>query len=792
MNRQQYYFDQDVVEQDLSDLQTNIETADQNIVKDFLSTGILYGLDLISNTPANLTVLVTAPAPGGIAYTKDGQRIYVPTQQVVDCSAQLPATAGNERWITIVARFIRAYSDPRKDGYGTSVLYKADESFALSSLAGAEAATGAATKPAIPTDGSILLGDIKLPYGTTQITSALIDRSRRAWLSKTIMRIRNAADYTSIQAAVEDLRSTGNGGVVYVPAGVWNEQVVLYSNMTLMGAGRGATIIQNPSTSGGNGIEFGNWAENVTIRDLEIEGNPQSGNGIFINTAQHWLIMNVRSDLNGGAGLKCQFGLKGVISDSYFGQNNIGIHMVKNPTAEEYSNANVVNGCMIRMNQTGVKIEGGDGLRLKGCTVEGNTTYGVVVLTRAQHGTIEDTWFEANGQKHVWITGQANWQIKGCCFYTTNPMTVDVDLDSCRNIKIKDCQFGFSSPNLDIDVASTHTRVLRNEFYGNPVDITDASATTVYEGNYRSRLTASGQQWGRLIWPLGIDLVGSDLLNVDKMTGKAFLPQGFGNILKNGDLSSWSGLDTESPDGWIAQNANVQKDTTVKDRGAYSCKVQQNLNFNWAGLAQRHDEWLSWAKFIGKVTFIVRAMAPATNTLGKTYIQVGHGGSGALQMAQIPADGVWHTIVLTATIPSDAILLFFYIYSNTDGAISGTDVVYIDSAWAVLGELPVAYLPNPANELVTGVDYQDAAGTNYTYGLITKQFGIATIADTTSTKTVTLPKKFKKLLGIQITPINVAEVIRATNYVAASGTFDAVRAGTAGANQFYWEAVGIL
>lgn len=48
-------------------------------------------------------------------------------------------------------------------------------------------------------------------------------------------------EFTTIQAAIDDLPSTG--GMVYVPAGTYSESITLASNITVMGSGR-STIIQ--------------------------------------------------------------------------------------------------------------------------------------------------------------------------------------------------------------------------------------------------------------------------------------------------------------------------------------------------------------------------------------------------------------------------------------------------------------------------------------------------------------------------------------------------------------------
>lgn len=174
MQRLGFYFDQAVQDDDLILLQDQIEGADQNIAKDWLGAGILSGLEVTPNNPADLTAQILT----GIGYDDYGRRVYVPATQIVNLASQVPATAGNERWATVVARFARNNWDQRQDGAGQQIYYRQDESFTIAVLAGAEAAAGAAVKPAAAV-GDIILADVKLTQGQTQIQAANIDTNRR-------------------------------------------------------------------------------------------------------------------------------------------------------------------------------------------------------------------------------------------------------------------------------------------------------------------------------------------------------------------------------------------------------------------------------------------------------------------------------------------------------------------------------------------------------------------------------------------------------------------------------------
>lgn len=181
MNRQNYYYRQKVTEADLDNLETNLENALKNSIVDLFGVGMVAGGEVLPNSPTpDMSVIVTA----GRGYDFLGQRIAWSTSQNVDCSkdkdgvSTAVVASGNQKWITILAYFARALSDPRIDGHGTVVYFREDESFTFKVIQGAEAPAGQAQKPAHPTDGGLILADVLLSYGTTAITADMIDASR--------------------------------------------------------------------------------------------------------------------------------------------------------------------------------------------------------------------------------------------------------------------------------------------------------------------------------------------------------------------------------------------------------------------------------------------------------------------------------------------------------------------------------------------------------------------------------------------------------------------------------------
>jgi regulation of enolase protein 1 (concanavalin A-like superfamily) len=179
-NRHNYYYKQLVAEDELDSGFTYAEDGDRNQFMDADFFGIFNGLGVTENGSPNLTVDVAT----GVAYDQQGLRVFVGTQQDLDCSVDYNSvstavvTPGNEKYLSIFLRFKRLLSDPRTDGYSQTVYFESAESFELWVKQGAEAVIPTATLPTLESD-SILLADVRLINAQTQILNADIDMSRK-------------------------------------------------------------------------------------------------------------------------------------------------------------------------------------------------------------------------------------------------------------------------------------------------------------------------------------------------------------------------------------------------------------------------------------------------------------------------------------------------------------------------------------------------------------------------------------------------------------------------------------
>lgn len=180
-SRRDYYFRQLVAEAELDAGFEALEAADRALMVDMGVFGVLAGMGVAENGAPNLTVNIGGP---GVAYDQLGQRINLTTTQNKDISVDdgntttTVAAPGNEKWVSVFAKFARTLSDPRVDGNSNTVYFVRDESFSFSVVQGAEAVIGLAARPALISDG-VLLADINRTNGVTTILNAAISTTRR-------------------------------------------------------------------------------------------------------------------------------------------------------------------------------------------------------------------------------------------------------------------------------------------------------------------------------------------------------------------------------------------------------------------------------------------------------------------------------------------------------------------------------------------------------------------------------------------------------------------------------------
>lgn len=179
MDRFDFYFLQLVSEGEIDGAFDRSELAQQAIMADAGLVGILQGSAVVEHNP---TPDLTVDVPISTGYDSSGQRIRIPSLQVVDMSVDHLAQStgvlggGNTNILALFVFFERSLSDPRIDGNSNSIDFQRDESFDFKVVQSGESASP--SPPALEGD-KILLADITLAFGTTQIFNAGISQSRR-------------------------------------------------------------------------------------------------------------------------------------------------------------------------------------------------------------------------------------------------------------------------------------------------------------------------------------------------------------------------------------------------------------------------------------------------------------------------------------------------------------------------------------------------------------------------------------------------------------------------------------
>lgn len=194
MDKYRPYFGQVVTDFDLNEMIQSFYSSIEYFLQDFQFFGIAVGADVTQNPVPSLSINVAGPA---VVYDQNGRRIQFNTNQTIDCTSDensQPTTVlngANAKWLSIFIKYRGIPTDPRVDELGEQVFFKEVASYTLLVAQGPEAAAGIVARPGLRGD-AVLLGDIKLTFGQTTITTTNIDLSRQ----QTVYRIAG----TSIRA----------------------------------------------------------------------------------------------------------------------------------------------------------------------------------------------------------------------------------------------------------------------------------------------------------------------------------------------------------------------------------------------------------------------------------------------------------------------------------------------------------------------------------------------------------------------------------------------------------------
>jgi len=183
MDRSDFYHGQIVTQDDMDEAFVDVDEAIKNYVMDVSYTGshgVAWGLTVAPTGPVSTNVSVAA----GVAYDQTGDRVPVTPAQLVDCSVDkngastTVANPGEERWLSIFLVAARVESEPYVDDNAVPGNYRSEESFTIEVEMEAAAAIGAAVKPALRADAT-LLADARRFNADGGIDTAQISTTRR-------------------------------------------------------------------------------------------------------------------------------------------------------------------------------------------------------------------------------------------------------------------------------------------------------------------------------------------------------------------------------------------------------------------------------------------------------------------------------------------------------------------------------------------------------------------------------------------------------------------------------------
>lgn len=199
----------------------------------------------------------------------------------------------------------------------------------------------------------------------------------------------NATDQATMNAAIAALPAAGTtdiyvadeateknqGGTLELASGVFDVRIDLsgLSNITVKGQGT-STVVLNSAVDGSNAIQAvnaGSPAYNrIVIRDLLIQGNGSSGDGIYLQNVNYQQVLNVTSQKNGGSGIHFKAGVgledKVISGCNLLFNDEYGIEL-------EDVHETLISGCHMEENDlAGLYTNGTYDLCLSNCSIEDN------------------------------------------------------------------------------------------------------------------------------------------------------------------------------------------------------------------------------------------------------------------------------------------------------------------------------------------------------------------------------------------------------------------------------------
>jgi len=396
---------------------------------------------------------------------------------------------------------------------------------------------------------------------TIKVAAFTASTSEKNQADYTLTSATDQATMTAAIAALPGLGTTdikGSGevteknqsGCLELSSGVFSVKIDLsgISDVTLKGQGC-STVVNNLAVDGSNAIQAintGTAKNRVIIRDLLVQGNTSSGDGVYLQDVDYPQVLNVYSQANGGSGLHIKGGVGGsvglenrIINGCQFLFNDdYGIYLdavhetlISETHSEENDLAGFYATDCFNVILSNCSLEDGYGdsqLKLNNCrsvniannSIEGGTTAAIYIIGKGDRYSIVGNAIEA----------------------------------SARGIRIE----GSGAPN-----SINNVSVMANTFYG----------TTVGTFNYVNGLSIVGNNPGTIIE--GTEFASGIFLNNDNnvtVSGNTLWVKGVGvaidtsnNVTVNSNTIVTYYLDSSNNGSRIIRAANTCSNLLIKN-----------------------------------------------------------------------------------------------------------------------------------------------------------------------------------------------------------------------------------
>ncbi len=371
----------------------------------------------------------------------------------------------------------------------------------------------------------------------------------------------NGYFYVAPPLKIQDaVNAAGNGDIIDVTAGTYNETVQIGKAITLSGAGKTQTIVQPTvglSTGVGHKYDpnmtvamFVNNTTGVTIKDMTIDGNDLGLNAVLFWNASSGNLQNVK-----------------VMRPSAFSGMQTGQGLAVDATAPASTNLTVDNCEFEQWNKNAIDIINGN----SGTTNGGNITFSVTGGTFTGRGNTA-----ANAQNCIVIWEQAGGTINGSI---QNASFADVNYTPTSNEATAVLQYG--SPNGTVSPISgcsfTNTEIYIAQAVGSSHTI--AVSDNTYDGVDPSNATFTQLAVieDKIIHKMDDNGVGLITFRLEIV------------VATPNNLGIQQGINVASPDdsvivaaGTYTENVNINKKVTLQGAGSGSDPASNTIITNSA------------------------------------------------------------------------------------------------------------------------------------------------------------------------------------------------------------------